>query len=556
MRRILVVFGVLSFGAIGLADGAACGYASRFKEDGLAGWQIVNSGDMMTIEAGTYEGVAAVVASGSKTKKGGTAWEIRSPAFALKGGDRVGIMVRARGTVKRFRFAHGYKGNYLSAIRWYDRDGKELQVPRQFGVEAVADAWRSSFASGVAPEGAVSARVAIGADSPNFGSNDVLAVSEVVARVFPPSDPAKAVTLRDDGVVLLGGKPFFPIGIYAVSPCAFNGNSLDTAFRDLKAAGFNMVHKTSPGTPKEYEEFLSLADRHDLKVFAMPTPGYSVDFFKKSLIPTVGHHPSILSWYLADDTASHVDPDVVLERHRICKTLDPDRLTLHADGVNFGRFSPYVHCSDVFLPEIYPCLDDKANGREVAEVVRDMKETMEAIRAEGSPVKSVWPVLQHFDGWGWKRFPTFAELRAMSWEGIVHGGKGVVWYVYHSRSGKGRGVVATPEHWQEMTTVSKEIASVQDDLLLRDAACPPEVSILSGPQKDGYGFRSVTCLLKSGESPLLMCVNAAANAVTVRIGVTGFRRAKEIFEGRAVDASRGLEDEFAPYAVHVYRLEK
>ena len=37
MRRILVVFGVLSFGAIGLADGAACGYASRFKEDGLAG---------------------------------------------------------------------------------------------------------------------------------------------------------------------------------------------------------------------------------------------------------------------------------------------------------------------------------------------------------------------------------------------------------------------------------------------------------------------------------------------------------------------------------------
>ena len=82
------------------------------------------------------------------------------------------------------------------------------------------------------------------------------------------------------------------------------------------------------------------------------------------------------------------------------------------------------------------------------------------------------------------------------------------------------------------------------------------MSILSGPQKDGYGFRSVTCLLKSGESPLLMCVNAAANAVTVRIGVTGFRRVEEIFEGRAVDASRGLEDEFAPYAVHVYRLEK
>jgi len=549
--RKTVTFIAMAAALTAFADG---GFKSDLK-NGIADWKIENLGETMTFEVAEYCDARAIIATGSKTKKGGTAWELQTPAFSIREGERVSVMVRTRGNVKMFRFAHGYKGRFLTAVRWYDQDGKELPCPRMFGVDAVPDAWRYSFVNGTAPENTASARVAIGADSPNFGSNDVVAISAVVANVFPPAQAEKVTSLRDDGAVLTGGNPFFPIGIYAVNECAANGNSIEKAFQDLKAAGFNTVHTTRPDPWAKYQTFLDLADKYGLKVFTMPVVDYAHDFYSKSLIPATKHHTSILSWYLADDTASHVGPEIVSERHRICKTLDPDHLTLHADAVNFGRFAPFVHASDVFLPEIYPCFDEKASGKEVAEVIRDMKEVSEAITAEGRPVKSVWPIIQHFDGWGWKRFPTFAELKAMSWEGIIHGGKGIVWYVYHSKSGRGRGVATTPEHWQEMTRVASEIASVQNDLLTRDAPAQPMVKITKGPKKDLCGFSSVSALLKTGAAPLLITANSSTNAVRATIAISGFKSAGVLFENRTLDAADGIADDFEPYAVHIYRLK-
>ena len=73
---------------------------------------------------------------------------------------------------------------------------------------------------------------------------DVLGNAAVARKVFLIGEASKdvEVSLRDDGMVLVKGKPFFPIGMYAVSPYDFNSNSLDVAVRDLKKAGLNMVH--------------------------------------------------------------------------------------------------------------------------------------------------------------------------------------------------------------------------------------------------------------------------------------------------------------------------
>ena len=247
-------------------------------------------------------------------------------------------------------------------------------------------------------------------------------------------------------------------------------------------------------------------------------------------------------------------------RHRIAKAFDPGRLTLQADFVMMDgsncRYPRYVHTTDVYLPEIYPVFWKTPQGSEVSEVVRDMKRIRSEIAEAGNPLKSVWPIIQHFDGWGWQRFPTFAELRAMSWESIVHGGKGIVWYVYHSRSGRGRGVVVSDEYWNNMKGVSSEIASFKDDLVARTAAEQPRVEILSGPVKDFYGFAPVSVLLKSGDSPLLATVNAATNAVKAVVRVKGFRRAEVIGKGITLDATNGISDEWEPYGVRLYRLKK
>ena len=545
--------------AVSVFAATAEDFVARF-EPGLKGWTVKNMNNAVEIKAGRYKRENALVISGLPDKKG-TAWEVAGEPFAVKAGDEVSVAVRARGTVKKMRFAHGYHGSYISGIVWFDAEGRRVSVPLGFGYNLSDDEWRISSVCGKVPEGAVQARLLLGADTPNFTSNDVFAVSDAIVRTIRPVAAKNRVTLRDDGMVLVGGKPFFPIGIYAVSECEANGNSIDRAFRDLQAAGFNLVHRTSPNPMDEYERFLSLADKHGLKVFTLPVSSYKKDFYFDSLIPKTKHHDCILAWYLADDTASNTDPETVADRNRLCKLLDKDHLTLQADAVMMGgafvRYREYVHTTDIFLPELYPVYEKKPHGGEVAEIVANMKVIREAIDEAGAPVKSVWPIIQHFDGWGaWKRFPTFDELRAMSWQAIIHGGRGITWYAYHSRSGRGRGIAASPQYQRELMTVSREIADVADDLVQRDAPVQPKVEILSGPKRDAFGNPSVTALLKNGGAQLLIVANATTNAVRARIAVGGFVSA-ERFDGKKRPVKigdGGITDDFAPYAVHLYRL--
>ena len=554
-RAIAAVVAILA----AASAGAATVFKAEFKE-GLPGWQARNGGTVAAVERFKGEN-ALVVRRDLKSTKKGTDWSVIGEDFAVTPGRWLSVIVRARSSFKDLRFCHGFKGNILTGVQWYDAEGRKMPLPYGFGYDLKPDDWCYTVSGTTVPEGAVTARLSIGMDTPNFSTNDWFAVSAARVEMSEPNEAGCVATLRDDGMILVDGKPFFPIGIYAVSECARNGNSIDRALRDLKAAGFNLVHRTRPTPEAENEAFLSLADKYGMKVMAMPVPSYSSDFVSTSLVAKQMRHPSVIAWYLADDTASHVGPEVVAYRDRVCKAFDPARLTLQADAVMMGnancRYERFVHSTDIFLPEIYPVYTVKPNGGEVAEVVRDMKASCAAVAKAGRPVKSIWPIIQHFDGWGaWARFPTFEELRAMSWEAIVHGGNGIVWYVYNSKSGHGRGVVCSDQHWKEITTVSSEIASLTDDLLSRTAAEQPEVEVVSGPARDVFWNKSVSVLLKTGERPLLASVNATTNAVKAVVRVKGFRRAESLGRGAVLDAANGISDEWEPYGVRLYRLSR
>lgn len=144
----------------------------------------------------------------------------------------------------------------------------------------------------------------------------------------------------------------------------------------------------------------------------------------------------------------------------------------------------------------------------------------------------------------------------MCWESIIHGGNGIVWYVYHAKNGKGRGVVSSDEHWREITAMSSEISALSGDLLTRTAEEQPEVDVLSGPDKDCFGHPSVSVLLKTGESPLLATVNATTNKVKAALHIKGFRKAEPVGGGAVLDASDGIKDEWGPYGVRLYRLSR
>ena len=361
------------------------------------------------------------------------------------------------------------------------------------------------------------------------------------------------VTMRDDGFVLVDGKPFFPIGLYAVWKREFNGNNIDKAFKDLKAAGFNFAHTYNASRNADFAEFLNTADKYGFKLWITPGSDMINNIIRER------HHPSILAWYIGDDTHTYFSPEDVRRNHDICHSLDNAHLTTQADGTGprgASHYEAFIESTDSFMPEIYPVREDKPDAKEVPTVIRDMKTIFDDLSRNGSPVKTIWAIIQHFDGWGWKRFPSFDELRAMSYLSIIHGAHGITWYTYGGYN-QNHGVTSTPEHWREITTVAGELSSIHDQLCSRHAKEQPAVTILEGPKTDGLDYPSVTCLLKDNDGPkILLACNSSTGDVKAAIDVKGFKTAKVLFENRTLDCANGLKDDFKPFAVHVYELNQ
>ena len=371
-----------------------------------------------------------------------------------------------------------------------------------------------------------------------------------------PSTPR--VTLRDDGMTLMDGEPFFPIGLYAVRKREFNGNNLDRAFAGLAAGGFNFAHTYD----KTDREFLDAAYRHGMRLWcaAREPDAFFMDVMR--------HHPAVLAWYLGDDTSDNTTPEELFERQSAVNAVDPTRITCQADPVGpkefarvASRYADYVTGTDVFMPELYPvrgAAGDETDRTCVAKVIHDMLAVAadRSDHGDGRP-RGCWPIIQYFKGWGnWGHFPTRAQLAAMTWAAVVHGANGVTWYTYGGSAKDGNeGVTSTPERWRNICELAGRLKELSPVLLERTTPGQPAVSIVSGAARDPFGRPSVSCLLKRhGGVATLIAVNAAPAPASARFGIAGSGTANVLWEKRTVPfGANGLEDAFEPFAVHVYQ---
>jgi len=204
------------------------------------------------------------------------------------------------------------------------------------------------------------------------------------------------------------------------------------------------------------------------------------------------------------------------------------------------------------LPELYPL----RGNNDVPQIITDMQTLRADIRAAGNPVKTVWPIIQYFEGWGWPRFPAADELRAMSFLALIHGANGITWYTYGGH-GDNHGATHTPETWRTMCGVAREISGLQD-ALLAPTVPTPQVTIAGGPQQDCQGHPSVSVLAKRLQGKrVLLCANSSKTEVRA---VFALPDAKSVTDrqnpGRAPAFAHGaLTDTFPPYGVRVYIVE-
>ena len=363
------------------------------------------------------------------------------------------------------------------------------------------------------------------------------------------------VTLRDDGITLIDNKPFFPIGIYAVCKREFNGNSYDTAFRGLKEAGFNLAHTYGNSYAPD---FLAAAAKYGFKLWV------AARFPDKRLIDEGRHNPSIIAWYLGDDTSDHILPELEADYDEAVKAVDPTRITVQADPIlssNGGasRYADYVTATDGFLPEIYPIRNKEGDPTDktcVAVTIRDMKQFAVDVRLKGDgKPRTCWAILQYFKGWsGWLHFPSREQLFATTFAAIIHGAHGVTWYTYGGFD-KNEGVTTTSERWRNICDLASRLSALSPVLVERTPPQPTAPTVVFGPKTDPLGAPSVTCLLKRHEGwNYLLAVNAAAEPVSAILFAEGAETAEVLYENRTCAVSGGrITDDFSPFAVHIYR---
>ncbi len=372
------------------------------------------------------------------------------------------------------------------------------------------------------------------------------------------------VTIRDDGMTLIDGKPFFPIGVYNVTPHQFHGGNIDNSFAELKKAGINFVHTYRVRRDDAFRKFMTSAANHGMKIW-IASEGDSNDSdlsrIARSLAMDIDNS-ALLAWYIADDTIVYNAPWQLRDRTELVKALAPHLITVHADEVwdeHYGsKFRDFADTALAFLPEIYPVhyLGDEDTRSCVAKVIRDMEQIKADIREKKLSPRSIWPIIQYFHGWSWERFPTPTELRATSFASLIHGGHGITWYTYNS-SGKNRGVTASPEIWKNFTAVTSEISSYAEVLTERDATQQFAPIITAGPTKNVLGGPAISALTKVHKGKkYLFCVNAVMEKVKVQFKVPGIKSGKDNTSGAAVAIDNGvLNVDFEPYAVKIFVLE-
>ncbi|NLE53456.1 MAG: hypothetical protein GX617_00840 [Lentisphaerae bacterium] len=524
-----------------------------------------------------------------------TSFSLTSPSCPVVAGESYTFHCDCRRLLKRS--ASGALA--IGKIIWQDAAGASLEPPMPILHSGQPGEWSTIQLSMIAPAGAASAVVRFGFDYPNLGGDDYLDIRNV-ALTGPRGTPSESpepnlhtfqiiaadlagnraqaerhvlidepptqniVSLRDDGFVLVDGKPFFPIGAYAVCKRECNNNSLDQAFADLKKAGFNFAHTYSSTRNANFQEFLDAAVKHGFKVWVASDAGANSTQVGNYLrtVAREYKHPAILAWYLADDTSGHVSPEDLTELHQAIRDLDPNHLTVQADGVgrpDTPNYLPYVHATDAFLPEIYPIHDADSDGP--AKVISDMQLVHANLASAGNPVKSIWAIIQYFQGWtSWKRFPTFAELRAMSFLAIIHGAHGITWYTYGGFD-KNHGMADTPETWNNMATVATQLSQLSDVLT---EPTPPQLeppTIGSGPATDSLGHPAISALLKFHRGNAYLFVASSARepiraSFRLDARLAGKATAKVLFENRSAAVQNGfLADDFKPYDVHIYQFQ-
>lgn len=367
------------------------------------------------------------------------------------------------------------------------------------------------------------------------------------------------VTIDQQKRTCVDGKPFFPIGLYSVSP--------QEKIAEVKELGFNTVHtysgegshaKDDASSPEAMRAYLDTAAKLGLKVF-MGLPRFQVikgDALRlEARVKLLRDSPALLVWYLFDEPdtyAGGIAAAPVKALADMLRAQDPNHpsmlaLCLLERRQEFHAGHPeYVALPDILMTDPYP---RNPGNADLSLVAREIAVARKLVR----DAKPIWNVVQlHGKGPGGTGFglqePDWTELRNMTYQSLVAGAKGITFFCYNCGEFK---LFKSPAGLKNAKRIAGELGTLAP-ILLSDEL---KVSPIAVEKADGLLSRT---FVHEGRTFLMVVNSKPKGPVTMTataVGGTLPAEAKVLFEERSVKTFDGtLTEPIEANGVRVYEL--
>ena len=388
-----------------------------------------------------------------------------------------------------------------------------------------------------------------------MSSHPIMFCSMMFVLLIAFSTASGKVYINDNNTTTVDDKPFFPLGLYTG-----NGPTSDKATEvldEIANSPFNVImnYGISSGNIEQIQRYLDAVNEHGLKIIYSLKDIYEgtqyypgrVGKYKgeeqiiRGVVGTFKDHPAILAWYLNDELPSKYIPRLT-KRYELVKKLDPNHpawIVLY----QVNDLKLYMKTTDVIGTDPYPIPHRS---------ISMAGEWTQLTRKAAGPKRAIWMVPQAHNTSIYRKngtkyaAPTFDEMRCMTYQCLVNGANGLVFYSFFDLK---RDPLGFESRWSDVKKLGEEIKSLVPVLLSTDE--PPKVQLSAGAQHIHFST-------KYHKSKLyILAVNTSREERKAEFIISEkVKEAKVLFENRilAVEKYR-LNDRFQPVAVHVYEIE-
>jgi hypothetical protein len=392
------------------------------------------------------------------------------------------------------------------------------------------------------------------------------------------STRAAVVTIAPHGALLIDGKAVFPIGFTMPPPPDGKTPSGKEAIAELADAGATFLRTGPMGvnwsdqTYARERAYLDAAARNHMycatslrELSSLPEGNAKREASLRKLVETFKDHPGLGVWKGADEPEWGKQPVEPLRRaHEFIRKLDPNHpiFIVQAPRGTVESMKAYDATLDITGADVYPISYPPGTHsllpNKSISMVGDYTRRMREVGGD----KPVWMVLQiSFSGTikpgKTLRFPTFPETRFMTYEAIINGARGLLYFGGHIQKSLSPADAKLGWNWTHWNRVLRPvIEEIGSKSPLYPALTAPDSKLPIECATPGVEFvaREV-----DGDLFLLACKREGDTVQATFTGLPADRtHADVLYESpRTVDAKEGtLTDWFAPFDVHVYHFAR